>query len=402
MSRPATAPQLFYIAVMTFILMGLPVSALNVAWLYIQDTFGLSLDALGVLLGVSTAGRLLMSLSAGPLTNRIGLGRFLLLGSLTLLIGLLGFALAPAWWLLVIFGMVYGVGFTMLNTGINTFAAAHYGPSRMNWLHAFFGVGTVIGPLLVTVAIFDLGLNWRWSYGFMTALVLALALIFLLTQGRWAIDPTSTEAEGPRVSAGDTLRLPVVWLSLALFFIHSGTQISSGQLANSLFTEGRGLDPRLVGTWISIFGASLTVGRIVTGLLVDRVGDVPFLRWNMLGTVIGAALIWLQPSELLAFLGLSLMGFTLGPGFPTLVSATPRRVGLRHTANTIGFMIAGGGIGAALVPGLAGVLAERWGLEVIGVVLVVASALTFIMYEILVANERRHVAPVQVEPVGKA
>jgi fucose permease len=57
-------------------------------------------------------------------------------------------------------------------------------------------------------------------------------------------------------------------------------------------------------------------------------------------------------------------GFAIAPIFPGLVSTTPGRVGDRHTANTIGIQISAAGLGGALVPGLAGILLRRVGLEI--------------------------------------
>jgi len=79
-----------------------------------------------------------------------------------------------------------------------------------------------------------------------------------------------------------------------------------------------------------------------------------------------------------------LIGFSLAPLFPSLISITPRRVGAAHAANTIGFQVAAGGVGVALLPGFAGVLAESLGLEIVGPFLFAASIVLLLLHESIV------------------
>jgi len=108
----------------------------------------------------------------------------------------------------------------------------------------------------------------------------------------------------------------------------------------------------------------------------------------MVSVVLGASLIWLGGAGFLSFAGLGLMGLALAPVFPSLISATPRRLGKEHTANGVGFQIAAAVLGHALVPTFVGVLAGRIGLEVIGPTLLVAACLLLGLFEALTLASR--------------
>jgi fucose permease len=102
-------------------------------------------------------------------------------------------------------------------------------------------------------------------------------------------------------------------------------------------------------------------------------------------------LIWLHLSSLLSCLGLTLMGLASAPIFPSLIATTPDRLGGAHTAHGIGFQIAAAVLGQSLVPGFIGVLARRWGLEMIGPSLLTASLLLLLLYEVLMATRLKPV-----------
>jgi fucose permease len=84
----------------------------------------------------------------------------------------------------------------------------------------------------------------------------------------------------------------------------------------------------------------------------------------------GSVLLWWNPFPQASIIAVSLIGFAIAPIFPGLVSGTRARVGEHHAANTIGMQIAAAGFGGAVVPSLAGVLAQNFSLEAIPVYLV--------------------------------
>ena len=383
--------SLLLIAFLSFVIIGVPGGALGVAWLHIQATFDLGLDALGVMLTAATIGRLFTAFFTGRFIAGWGAGRFLLAGSLLGMVGMLGVALAPVWLVVLIAYFVVGLGSGVIDAGMNVFVAPRYSASRMNWLHACFGVGLTFGPVLVTSLVIDLGQSWRWSFAAMAGMQGLLLLSILFTLPRWDKGSMPTDESEPTGTApmADTLKLLMTWLSLALFFFYGGAEIGTGQLLNSLLVEARGVDPKTAGYWISFYWGSFTVGRLLIGIFVDAVGPRMLLRVSMIGTMLGAALIWWNPIDEVSFAGLAVMGFSLAAVFPTLVSVTPDRVGPAHSPNAIGFQIGVAGLGAAILIGIAGVLAEEAGKGVIASFLVVVSLVTYLLHELILRRERR-------------
>lgn len=377
---------LLLIAYYSFILMGLVHGALNVAWEYIEASFGLNLDSLGPLLVAGMVGALAVTFSGASMMARFGVGPFLLAGTCAAGLGLLGYGLAPGWGLLLLANFVVGIGLAAINVGVNTYSAAHYPARHLNWLHANYGVGLTLGPQLVAVVVEDLGLAWQVSYMVLVGVGLGLVVFLSLTLNRWHLsgdEPDSEQATG-RPGLRDTLRLPAVWLSIALFFVFSGGQLSGGQLTNSLFTDVRGIDPKTASGWISFYWLSFTIGRLVFGALVDWLGKTRLLRLCMLGAVVGAGLMWWNPNPAVSFAGFAVMGFSFSTFYPTLIAGTAERVGAAHTANAVGLQIGFASLGSSLVPGIGGVLATAFGPTIIAPFLVIITATLFSLHELTV------------------
>lgn len=381
------------LAYLGFISIGIPDGLLGVAWPSIRAYFQLSLDALGPLLAAFTTGYMLSSFSSGRILSRINVGSLLALSCLATAISLLGYALTPFWWLMVALALLAGSGAGAIDAGVNTYAALHHSARTVNWLHACYGVGAASGPLLMTT-VMGAQLSWQWGYGLVGVGQAALATCFWLTHQHWPPpQPTATPTVNHSDSQVQTLQLLRVWLSIAAFFVYTGIEATAGAWTYSMFTEARAIPMRTAGLWVSVYWGSLTVGRLLFGMIVNVMPIDHFLRVCIAGIGVGVALLWANLFALGSFLGLALVGLASGPIFPSLIATTPQRLGEAHTANGVGFQIAAAALGQSFLPALVGRLAYRMGLEIIGPCLFIAVVLLFIAHTLLVGVSTKRTLP---------
>jgi fucose permease len=381
--RPALTTII--IAYSAFIALGLIDGLLGVAWPSMRAAFAQPIDALGLLILAGTAGHILASFSNGRFLQLTGVSTLLIL-AMALRGGVfLTQALAPAWLLVVAIGFIGGIGAGMLDSGMNTFAAARFRPRLLNWLHASFGVGASLGSLIMT-ALLGASLTWRFGFGLLAGVYLLLAVVFAFSRDRWTLPHQDlipdAIAEAPAQSAvrsRDTLKLPIVWISLLTFALYTGLELGLGQWIFSLATESRLIPENTAGAWTALYWGSLTVGRILLGFIETNTERL--VRYALLLVVIGAATFALNLSPAISLAGLMMVGFGLAPVFPALIALTPHRIGADHAPNAIGFQVGAAGIGAAILPGLAGVLGDAYGLELIALFFAIAAVLLFLAQE---------------------
>jgi fucose permease len=383
------------LAYLSFVSLGLPDGLLGVAWPSMRAFYKLPLNALGTLLVMFMAGYLLSSFSSGRLLARLNVGSLLALSCLATAVSLLGYALTPWWWLMVALGVLAGLGAGAIDAGLNTYVATRHSARMVNWLHACYGIGAASGPVIMA-SVLNAHHPWQWGYGLVGLGQLLLAGCFGLTRHWWPSASTTSDmpTATPGTSTGDTLRLPVVWLSMNVFFVYTGLEAAAGTWAYSLFTEARALSAMTAGMWVSIYWAALTVGRLLAGLAVSVVPVRLMLRLCIISLALGAALVWLAPTSRLSFLGLALMGLASAPIFPSLIATTPERLGAAHTANGVGLQIAAAVLGQPLVPGFIGVLAHHLSLEAVGPALLTTALVLLVLYEALTAARPRKVRTV--------
>lgn len=383
--KASSKTGLIVLAFIAFISLGLPDGLLGVAWPSIRADFGRPHTALGLLLFCGMLGYITSSFLSGVLMAKLGVGRLLALSCLTTGLTLLGYTLAPSWEMMALMGITSGLGAGAIDAGLNTYIAANHGEGLMQWLHASFGVGITLGPIIMTTGL-SLTEQWRVGYWIVGGAQLLLATCFALTTSMWS-RPKATEGEEAPALLTDyktpltqTLRERGAWISASLFFIYVGLELTFGHWGYSLMTEVRQVEPETAGLWISFYWGSFTVGRVLAGLYATRLGIQRLLYISLGLALVGALMVGLNLSRTTDMIGMMVVGFAIAPIFAGLVSDTENRVPHAHAANTIGMQISAAGIGGMAVPSLAGFLSDNIGLQIVPWYLVVLCILMISLF----------------------
>lgn len=167
-----------------FISLGLPDTILGVAWDAMRTELGQPVDRAGLIATLLTICSAISAFCSGAILRLTGTGKLLAICAFVTGLSLLGYALTPAFWLLLVFAIPLGFGQGAVDTGMNFYVAKHYTSRDMNWLHCCWGVGATIGPMFAT-AVIAAGWSWRGAYAGVSAVQLTLGVLFALSLPLW-------------------------------------------------------------------------------------------------------------------------------------------------------------------------------------------------------------------------
>jgi fucose permease len=394
-TRALSQGLLLAIAYLGFISLGFPDPVAGVAWPSVRQAFSLHQSGFGLVFIALGCGYCASGFFGGKLTTVLGLGNLLWISSGLVAVAMLGSGLAPAWPFFVACGVIWGLGSGGIDAGLNAYVSTHFSARHMNWLHACYSVGATLGPLLMTAVLVRGGADsWRLGYELVGGILLAMAVLFFVTRERWNDSPRA--AEGPAdqpVSMKTALQEPMVWLQIVIFFLYVGLEFTVGQWSFTVLTESRGVRPDIAGTLAGSYYGAIGVGRVLSGVIASRVGLDRLLRAAMLIVLVGVLLFAFGKPVEVGSAGLVIIGLGLAPIFPCLMTMTPIRLGAGIATHAVGFQVSSGMLGAALVPGLAGLFAEKLGLEVVAQFAMTLATLLFVTHELLlfIAARRRSV-----------
>jgi fucose permease len=382
------------VAFALFILIGINLGGGGVLLPAQIDDYGVDKTTMGAIFWATSLGYGLSAAANGPLIHRFGVRAYLLCGAAVALAAAVAIAVRVPFPLFVVLQGALGFGIGGLEAALNSYLSTLERPTALlNSLHAFFGVGAVIGPL-VAATMLSQGYAWTTFYVLIAALIAPLVAGLLLYPRTAKPDPADAP---PRYSRALVHR--GVWLGGLFLALYVGVEISVGNWTVSFLTEDRGYGLVTAGWAVSGYWMGLTAGRFVLNRLFERfgVGAVGMITACLVGTVVSAAAVWLVPGG--AIVGLALLGFSLGPMYPTMIAVMPRLVPAALVATAIGLVVSLSVGGGALFPFLAGAFAQRFGTWSLFPLAIGLTGLVAVVWWLIARRLARPGLAVDVDPV---
>ena len=305
-----TKPQrilLFYLLFGTMLIFGLIENIKGVSFPLIKTEFNASWEQQGLLVSVLSFSYVGFSIVAGIFLGRFGIKPAFIFGFAALSLGLFSVSFMPSFMSAAFSLLLVFAGFGFFEVGINALASRVFVSKAallMNMLHAFYGIGAIIGPKAAGLLTNNAGFGWRFIY--LLSLPLSLVLFIPGIFTRFPLEPHEHSAAensgsnngGPvrRKSFFDALRTPMVWLFALTLGLGVIIELTTANWAPLYFQDVYGMDPRTGGAaFLSAFFMVFTLSRLICGALVERIG---YLR-----SLIGVACI---------ILVIFIVGFCLG------------------------------------------------------------------------------------------
>ncbi len=360
--RSPRVPRMHLVlAFSAFVLIGGNDGALGVLIPGIRASYRIDTMTVSWLFLCFAAGFLVATFNNGLLMMRLGERRFLLLGVGLFTLGAGLFSVRPPFALFLGLGTLLGFGVGIMDAGLNAYVASLPGSATLlNYLHAFYGAGALLGPLLASTLL-ALQLGWQATYLAWGGLALLIFCGFWLTFKRLLRSSRQTASRSADNSLLQTLRLRGVWLAAFFLLFYTGTEVAMGNWGYSFLTLARS-GPLLFSAWvISGYWCGLTLGRLTLANLATRLGMRRLITLCLTGVMLGLLLVWSIPGFWGAAPGLCLVGFSLGPLYPTTIAFAAQIVSPRQLPGAVGFLACLGSVGASFFPWLAGTTLQHLG-----------------------------------------
>ena len=376
------ASLLLAVIYLIFVSLGLPDSLLGSGWPVMHKAFDVPVSYAGFVY-MSIAGMTIISALTSPRLIKRFHTKWIVICSIALTVaGLLGFSFCDRYWLLFLFAVPYGLGAGAIDASVNHYVANNYSGAVMNFLHCFYGVGAVISPNIMALAL-RLA-RWNQGYQWTAFLQLAILLAVVLSFPLWK-NSSPAEEEEKKQSAGirQTIRRPGVALTLIAFFSYCSGEATCFLWSASFFAGTRPQMPsELVASFGSLIFGGLMLGRIISGFVSNKAGDRLLIRLGIALELLGIVLVALPvQSYIAAAIGFVVVGTGMGPVYPAIQHMAPVNFGKKYSASAIGLQMASAYTGTTFMPMVFGQIQERAGIAVMPAYLLFFALMNFIFLD---------------------
>lgn len=376
-----------------FISLGLPDSLFGVAWPVLHIEFGIPenfASFYSIIIGCCTGG---VSIFSGFFIRKFGTSKVTIVSILLTIIGMLGISFSPNIIVMMLFAVILGWGAGAIDSGLNNFVSLHYKAIHMNFLHAFWGIGVTLSPIIMSFFLGGDNPEWRNGYRAIVIIQTVIFFIALMSLKRWTEvekndsvqEPQQVEEVKKDKNIFQILSIKGVIFGILSLGFYCSMEFLLGTWGASFLVNVYDFGADTAAKWVSLYYGGIMLGRIVSGLVSLKIKSKNLVRFGILFSLVGMILLMLPIGEL-AITGLLLIGFGFGPVFPNVLHLIPERFGKKYSPDITGFHMGGAyliGFSAQLTYGF---VATATTFKITPYVIIVILGLLFIANEL--ANKK--------------
>lgn len=386
---------LLLIIYFAFISLGLPDSLLGSAWPSMYQEMGVPISYAGIVSMITAGGTILSSLFSDKLIRKFGTGLITSISVLMTAGALVGFSFSNEFYLLCLFAIPLGLGAGSVDAALNNYVALHYKAKHMSWLHCFWGVGAMTGPIIMSRYL-ERGYFFQSGYRAVAIIQFILVAILFISLPLWKKGSrlNSVEAENIEgiekvipehkvISKKDLLGLPGAKQVLIAFFCYCSIEATTGLWGSSYAVMTHGIQADTAARWASLFFFGITFGRFLSGFVTLKLNNRQMVRLGEVFITVGIILIMLPAGQVTSLLGFILTGVGCAPIYPSLLHETPENFGAEYSQSIMGVQMACAYVGSTFIPPIFGAVASKLGYSIMPYFTGFLLILMFVMTEML-------------------
>ena len=342
---------------LSFISLGLPDSMLGSAWPAMNVSLNAPLWGAGLVQMLISFCTIISSLNSAKLIRRFGTGKLTAISVATTALALLGFSLAKNYAFLLLMAVPLGLGAGAVDAGLNNYVALHCEAKHMSWLHCFWGVGTIIGPMILS-AVLRVGGSWATGYRAVGLIQCAVSALLFTTLGMWKRGNIQQEEYGAKaLSVWEVLSLPGAKAGMVTFLCYCAVESTLGLWGATYISQVRGVDEATAASFGAMFYIGITVGRAISGFMAMKLLPKQMVRVGQALLALGCIFMMIPAGSTLSGIGLVVCGLGCAPIYPNIIQDTPVNYGTENSQAAIGVQMAFAYVGSTFLPSIFGALA---------------------------------------------
>lgn len=365
-----------------FVSLGLPDSLLGSGWPKMQIAFNVPSSYAGYVSMTISFMTIISALLSPRMIRKLHTKWIVIVSIFLTVLGLLGFSISSQYSMLFLFAVPYGLGAGAIDAAVNHYVANHYSSSVMNFLHCFYGLGAVISPYIMALALKTA--RWNEGYRWTAYIQVGILIVCILSLPLWKRNEGQAEDEFQN-SAGimETLKAPGVLLTLIAFYSYCAGEATCFLWTPSYFAGTKaGLSDDRIASFGSLIFGGLMLGRLISGFVSNRLGDRLLIRIGIVVELIGILFVFLPiQGYMVAAVGFVIIGTGMGPVYPSIQHLAPQNFGKRYSAAVIGLQMASAYVGSTFMPMVFGHLQQAAGIDIMPVYLLVFALLNLFLLE---------------------
>lgn len=339
---------LLIVIYLIFISLGLPDSFIGSCWPTISEYFKISRDFQGIFSLIVSFFTIASSFLTIKLTKYLKNYGVIAISIGLTISGLIIIGFSDNYYLLLLAAIPLGFGGGAIDSILNSYVSLHYKAIHLNFLHAFWGIGAFISPLIIGSFIVDPS-GFKDAAFVLSIIQTTILIITLSTLVLWVkvdkiynIDSrNTTNSENNKENIGffNTFKLRGVIFACITFFSYIAIESLAYSWFTSLCVFGMNIDNDIASKYLSLFYIAISLGRVISGLLSIKIKDKNLIRIGEGILLIGIILLTFKFNFVFMPIALFIIGLGCGPIYPSIVHSTVDKFTSKYSSAVMSIQI---------------------------------------------------------------
>jgi len=341
-----------------FISLGLPDSLIGAAWPSMFGELNVPVSYAGIISVFVAFGSIISSLLSDYLIKKLHTEMVTTISIFLTAISLLVISFSNNYLLILLMAIPLGLGGGSIDAALNNYVSLHYKAIHMNFLHAFWGIGTIVGPIIIS-AFLSKGGTWKNAYFALAMVQLSIGVISALSIPLWvkerkSFEPINEEDKKP-ISLLKALKLKKAVPTALAFFSYCSLESSMILWSSTFLVMVKGIDVANAALYSTLLYVGITSGRLISGFLSLKVNEKTIIFTGISLIPVGLLIIILPfTAKIMPAIGLLVVGMGCAPIYPGLMHQTPITFGKDKSQALTGIEMAAAYLGNTISPAIFG------------------------------------------------
>ena len=296
--------------------------------------------------------------------------------------------------------MGFGVGITEVNT--DSYVIKAYDAKWDSFLHAFWGVGSFVAPLLLRFS-----LRQTSSYQVSTFIVIAICLVtmgfFLVCKRSWIelrkkyskeivdLHSVTEEEKNFKITFRNLLKVDKIVPALVCFFLINGIVRAAVVILPTLLVAQKMLIPKDIGLVFPFYFIAMYLGRIIFGLLTSVFKIKHLIKTSIVLSIISFLLFHVENNNhYYIIFCMIFMGFSTASLIPLMNSNLKDVFEIKYLSIILGYGEIVGLVGTSVLSFFLSIVMRHISMSATQILLIILLILLFVFYTIF-SNSKKSI-----------
>lgn len=385
-----------FIIFVSYVLYGLSGNLLNSVWPTVAEDIGTAVAVLGIVSTLCNVTSGVTSAFVYKIRRKFGTNITVSIGLAFMALCLISFFFAKNIYVVGLGFILLGIGNAIVDVGANSYIIKAYDAKKVSLLHACWGIGSSIGPMIMALSITILG-NYRLGFAIGAVIIIAVFTLMRFMKRKWEankagvakeiveLHSVSEEEKASNKKFTDIIKIDLALIVMICFFFGNALNGLMNTWIATIFVEQRHITVIEGANLATIFFASLTITRVVLGFIASNFKTKNVIFFGIIVAIIGVGIMFIKSTNIhFLYLNAAVLGIGIAPIIPFFNHYLKTLFGENNVGEILGYCSIFSLTGIGISSFCATLVVKFFGIDVIQIYIMAVSIILLLIFSYIV------------------